>query len=156
MLFEAGFLGTKAPFYIDLITCYFTVLPFLLAYSIYFAVKKELKKHFISQSIILGFTLIIVLFFEVSIRLEGGFAEYSKDISISMNFLVPYLIIHIIIAIAAIAGWLYLFISSYKAYKQNNYTFFKSTKHKKIGRAIFLALLITCIMGIGMYYFLFI
>ena len=155
MLFETGFLGTKAPFYLDLITCYFAFLPFLLAYSIRFAVKKEFKKHFTSQSIILAFTLVIVLFFEVSIRLDGGFAEYVKHTDVSKNFLVIYLVIHIIIAIAAIAGWLYLYISAYKAYKTDK-TLSSSPNHKRIGKAIFASLTLTCILGIGMYFFLFV
>ena len=60
-----GFLGTSAPFYLDLATVYFAFLPFLMAFSIYFAVKKEYKKHFISQAIILGTTLVIVVIFEI-------------------------------------------------------------------------------------------
>ena len=45
MLFSKGFLGTSAPFYLDLATVYFAVLPLLLAFSIYYAVKKEYKKE---------------------------------------------------------------------------------------------------------------
>ena len=68
-----GFLGTTAPFYLDLATVYFAVLPLLLAFSIYYAVKKEYKKHFVSQAIILGTTLIIVVIFEIGVRISGGF-----------------------------------------------------------------------------------
>ena len=52
---------------------------------------------------------------------------------------------HILIAIAAVGGWLFLFISSYKDYKNNS---FDGKKHKKIGKAIFVALTISSIMGI--------
>lgn len=156
MFLEAGFLGTKAPFYIDIITIYFAFLPFLLAYSIYFAVKKELKKHFISQTIILAITLIIVVIFEIGIRISGGFLEYSQDSSLSYNFMLIFLIIHIIIAIGSVAGWLYLFISSYKSYKKSGFKQIVGSKHKKIGKAIFLSLSISSIMGVCMYFFLFV
>ena len=148
-----GFLGTSAPFYLDLATVYFAILPFFLAISIFFAIKKHYKKHFISQAIILGVTLVVVVIFEIGVRIDGGFLEYSKNSNISYDFLLTFLIIHILIAIAAISGWLFLFISSYKQYKTNtlNVTF-----HKKIGKAIFIALSISSIMGVCIYFFLFV
>ena len=153
MLFSTGFLGTSAPFYLDLVTVYFAILPFLLAFSIYFAVKKEYKKHFISQAIILGTTLTIVVVFEIGIRISGGFLEYSKYSNISFDFMLVFLSVHILIAIAAVGGWLFLFISSYKDYKNNT---FDGKKHRKIGKAIFVALTISSIMGICIYTFLFV
>lgn len=152
MLFSKGFLGTSAPFYLDFATVYFAILPFLLAFSIYLAAKKEYKKHFISQAIILGVTLVVVVIFEIGVRIDGGFLEYSKNSNISYDFLLTFLIIHILIAIFAVGGWLYLFISTYKAYKNNS---LDTKKHKKIGKAIFIALTISSIMGIFIYLFLF-
>ncbi len=152
MLFSEGFLGTSAPFYLDFATVYFALLPFLLAFSIYLATKKEYKKHFISQAIILGVTLVVVVIFEIGVRINGGFLEYSKNSNISYDFLLTFLIIHILIAIFAVGGWLYLFISTYKAYKNNS---LDTKKHKKIGKAIFIALTISSIMGIFIYLFLF-
>ena len=153
MLFSKGFLGTASPFYLDLATVYFAILPFLLAVSIFFAIKKHYKKHFISQAVILGVTLFIVVIFEIGIRISGGFIEYSKYSNISYDFMLFFLIIHILIAIAAVAGWLFLFISSYKQDKSNT---LNVTSHKKIGKAIFTALSISSIMGVCIYFFLFI
>lgn len=153
MVFEKGFLGTTAPLYLDITTVYFALLPFLLAFSIYFAIKKEFEKHFISQAIILGTTLTIVVIFEIGIRISGDFLEYSKYSNISFDFMLVFLTIHILIAIAAVGGWLFLFISSYKDYKNNS---FNGKKHKKIGKAIFTALTISSIMGVFIYLFLFV
>ena len=153
MFFTKGFLGTNAPFYLDLVTVYFAILPFLLAFSIFLAVKKEYKKHFISQAIILFVTLLIVVFFEIGVRISGGFLEYSKYSDVPFDFMVIFLAIHIQIAIIAIAGWIYLFVSSYKNYKNN---LLQTTKHKRVGKAIFVALTISSIMGICIYLFLFV
>jgi putative membrane protein len=153
MFFSKGFLGTEAPFYLDLATVYFAVLPFLLAFSIFFAIKEQYKKHFISQAVILSVTLFIVVIFEIGIRISGGFIEYSKYSNISYDFMLVFLIIHILIAIAAVGGWLFLFISSYKQYKTNT---LNTTLHKKIGKAIFIALSISSIMGVCIYFFLFV
>ena len=153
MFFSKGFLGTSAPLYMDIATIYFAILPFLLAFSIFYAVKKEYKKHFISQAIILSFTLYIVMLFEIGLRISGGFMEYCKYSNVSFDFMLIFLVIHIFIAIAAIAGWIFLFISSYKQYKRNE---LNGMKHKKIGKGIFAALTLTSIMGTCMYLFLFV
>ena len=92
------------------------------------------------------------MIFEIGVRIDGGFLEYSKNSNISYDFLLTFLIIHILIAIFAVGGWLYLFISTYKAYKNNS---LDTKKHKKIGKAIFIALTISSIMGIFIYLFLF-
>lgn len=156
MFTNLGFLGTEALLYMDIVTIYFAIFPFLLLRSIYFAIKKEYKKHFVSQSIILAITIIMVLIFEIGVRLTGGFESFAKNSSIPYDFLLSFLLIHIIVAIASLSGWLYQFSSSYKLYKSNNLNALKSKKHKKIGKAIFFALLVNSIMGICIYLFLFI
>ncbi len=142
--------------YMDLVTIYFGLLPFFLALSIYYAVKKDFKKHFSSQALLLFVTLLVVIIFEIGIRVSGGFLEYSKDTNISYTFMLIFLIIHIIIAIASISGWIYLFITSFKAYKKDKFKTIQSTKHKKIGKAIFLSLTISSYMGVCIYIFLFV
>jgi len=148
--------GTNAPFYMDLITMYVAFLPLFLALSIYFAVKQKYKTHLISQAIILSVSLCVILYFEVMTRLENKFLEYVDQSNFSFDFLIIYLVIHIIIATASLAGWVYLFIVSYKAYKKDEMNSIRNSKHKKIGKAIFTALTITSLMGILMYLFLFV
>jgi putative membrane protein len=156
MFTSPGFLGTDALLFMDIATIYFVILPFLLIYSINFARKKEYKKHFLSQSLTLALTLGVVLIFEIGVRLTGGFFEYVKNSSVSYDFLLVFLIVHIIIAIFAVGGWLYLYISAYKEYRNNGFINFKGSNHRKIGKAIFLALSITAFMGLAIYIFLFI
>ncbi|MGP2655475.1 DUF420 domain-containing protein [Malaciobacter sp. WC5094] len=156
MFFAAGFLGTKAFLFMDVVTIFFALLPFLLAYSIKLAVDKKYKLHFISQTIILVVTLIMVLIFEIGVRISGGFIEYAENSGVSYDFLLIFLIVHIVIAIFAIAGWLYLYISSFKLFKKSGFKEFSNTAHKKIGKAIFASLTLTSIMGVSIYIFLFI
>lgn len=153
MFFEPGFLGTKALMYMDIVTLYFAVLPFLLAFSIYQAVRGNIRFHYQSQFLILAVTIIMVLIFEIGVRFTGGFAEYSKQSPISYDFLLLFLIIHILIALMAVGGWIYLIISSYKSYQNNILE--NSSKHRKIGKWIFAALTLTSIMGCLIYLFLF-
>ena len=155
-MFEVGFFGTSAPLYMDIATLLFALLPFLLALSIRYAVLKQYRKHFMSQIAIVIMTLIVVVIFEIGVRVSGGFMEFSKASSLPFTFLLLFLIVHIIIAVAAVCGWIYLIIVSYRGYKQEgiNATIFK--QHKKMGRWIFAALTLTSIMGSCIYIFLFV
>ncbi len=154
MFFEPGFFGTRALMYMDIVTLYFAILPFLLGFSIYQAIRKNIKLHYQSQFFILAMTIVMVLIFEIGVRLTGGFVEYAKQSSLSYDFLLLFLIIHILIALMAVGGWIYLIISTYKSYQ--NGTIENSTKHRKIGKWIFGALTLTSLMGCSIYLFLFI
>ncbi|WP_122893129.1 DUF420 domain-containing protein [Arcobacter peruensis] len=155
MLFNQGFLGTAAPFYIDFVTIYFAVFPLLMAFTIYLAVKRKYKEHFISQAFLLSITITIIIVFEIGLRISGGFLEYSKASNISYTFMLSFLIIHIIIAIIALISWVYLFITFIKLYRNKQLEQIKSSNHKKLGKLIFLGLTISSLMGVCIYLFLF-
>lgn len=152
-MFEAGFLGTRAALYMDVVTLYFALLPFLLGGSIFQAIRGNIVAHYRSQIGILILTVVMVVIFEVGVRIEGGFVEYAKMSAVSYDFLLLYLSVHIVIALAAVGGWVYLIISSYRAYQQNGKEGF--SKHRKMGKWIFGALTLTSIMGCSIYLFLF-
>lgn len=156
MFSQAGFLGTEALWFMDATTIYFAILPFLLLYSVQFAINNKYKEHLISQSIILSITLFIVVVFEVGVRLSGGFLQYAKQSVLPFDFLLSFLIVHIFIALFAVCGWLYLFISTLKLYKKDKLVSIKKSKHKKIGKAIFASLCLSSLMGIFIYIFLFV
>jgi len=153
MFFEPGFLGTRALMYMDVVTLYFAILPFLLTFSIYQAIRGNIKLHYQSQFIILAVTIVMVLIFEIGVRLTGGFVEYAKQSPLSYDFLLLFLVVHIFIALMAVGGWIYLIISTYKSYQ--NGILEHSVKHRKMGRWIFSALTVTSIMGCSIYLFLF-
>ncbi|MDD2839155.1 DUF420 domain-containing protein [Sulfuricurvum sp.] len=154
MLFKAGFLGTKALMYMDIVTLYFAVLPLLLGGSIYLAIRGNYRRHYQSQLLLLTMTVIMVLIFETGVRLSGGFALYAPQSTWSYDFLLIFLMIHILIALLAVGGWIYLIVSSYKSYINNTLT--NHRKHRRMGRWIYTALTITSIMGCSIYLFLFV
>lgn len=153
MFFEPGFLGTRAAFYMDLVTLYFAILPFLLAFSIRQAVIGKIALHYKSQMAILLLTVVMVLIFETGVRISGGFVEYVKMSPISYDFLIFFLSVHILIALLAVGGWIYLIITSYQTYKREGRA--GMGKHRKMGKWIFAALTLTAIMGCSIYVFLF-
>lgn len=137
----------------DIVTVYFAILPFLLGLSIYQAVRGNYKRHYQSQFIILALTIVMVLIFEIGVRLTGGFAEYAPQSPFSYDFLLLFLVIHILIALLAVGGWIYLIISTYKSYSEGRLE--NRDKHRRMGKWIFGALTVTSIMGCSIYLFLF-
>lgn len=142
----------QAPFYMTVVTIYFVLLPFLLASSIFQAVKKRYELHIKSQIAIFSLTLLIIVYFEIMIRVKGGFLLFKQYTSIPETFLLIYLIMHVVIAILGVILWAYLIFTSYKSYKQKS---FNPKKHKTIGKVVFFLITISCIMGTGMYFMLF-
>jgi putative membrane protein len=155
-MFSEGFFATSALMYMDVATLYFALLPFLLAFSIRYAVVKKYKEHYVSQIAILILTVIIVLIFEVGVRVSGGFLEFSKSSSLPFSFLLTFVIVHVIIAMAAVLGWVYLIMTSLLAFKREGVDSALFQKHKRMGKWIFAALTLTSIMGCMIYLFLFV
>lgn len=155
MFFEPGFMGTRAPMYLDIVGVFFFLLPFLLFFSIRFAVKGEIKKHFISQAVIFILTLVFVVIFEAGMRLSGGFQEYIKESPVSYTFFISFLIVHILVAIATFNLWSYQLITSVKAYRKGTLTGEVAQKHKKLARILVIGIFVTILQGVGIYYFLF-
>ena len=152
-MFGSGFLGTSAPFYMDFITVYFALLPFLLFISIRFAIQKEYQKHYLSQLVIFIMTLVVVVVFEVGVRVSDGFMEFMKNAHVSYGFMLTYLIIHVSIALGSVVLWSALIYSAVKSYKLENLGV--TSSHKKVGKLVFLGLTLTSYMGVGVYYLLF-
>ena len=156
MFSELGFFGTRAPMYLDIVGVYFGLLPLLMFISIHFAIKGDIKKHMNSQLAIFVGTLVMVVVFEVGMRLAGGYTEYIKGSSISHSYFITFLIIHIIVAILTVNLWSYQIISSMKMYKNGELKGDNALRHKKLAKILLVGLFITLVQGTSIYYFLFV
>ena len=153
-MFEVGFLGTHAPLYMDVITLYFALLPFMLGVGIFYAIKGKHDVHYKIQLGTFIFTLLVVVIFEVGVRISGGFSEFMQDSNANPSWMLIFLIIHIFVAIISVVVWSALIYGAVKHYKLDHESLPKY--HKKIGKLVFLGLTATSIMGVMIYYFLFI
>lgn len=153
-MFGSGFLGTSAPFYMDFITLYFAILPVLMFLSITFAMKKKYEKHFMSQLILFAVTLVVVVIFEVGVRVSDGFVEFMKNAHVSFGFMITFLIVHVSVALASVVLWSALLYGAVKSYKLENNGV--SASHKKVGKLVFLGITVASYMGVGVYYLLFV
>ncbi len=155
-MFETGFLGTRAPFFMDLVTIFFAILPFLVASSVYLAVKKQYALHFQSQVFIFVLSMVMVVLFEAGVRVDGGFNAYMQGSSLSYNGVLSYLIVHILFALLTMVAWGITIYSSYKAFREEGVSSSYFIEHKKRARWVFLAIIINSIIGTLMYPILFI
>jgi len=60
-MFHPGFLGTRAPLFMDMVTLIVALLPLLVAGAIYFAINKKYKVHAYSQIFIFAFSVIVLV-----------------------------------------------------------------------------------------------
>ena len=155
-MFDAGFLGTRAPFFMDMITIYFALVPFLVAFSVYFAIQRRYLLHFRSQMSLFIMSMVMVVLFEIGVRVDGGFNVYMQESSLSYNGVLVYLIVHILFALVTVVAWGITIYSSYKAFREEGAGSPYFIEHKNRARWVFLAIVINSIMGTSMYPILFI
>ncbi len=147
-MFHQGFFGTRAPFFMDLVTLVVALLPLLVAVAIYFARKKSYKLHAISQIFIYAFSVIVVSYFEFGVRLGGGFKLFIEGSSISHNYAFVVLMFHIAIAVITLIIWTVTITMVKKQLATNT--------HKKVGMMTFAGVVMTSLTGIWVYLLLFV
>lgn len=144
------------PLHMNVMVIFFSILPFIVLVSIHYAKNKKYKLHLISQGFVLILTVLVLLFFEVMIRIDGGFFEFAKQSSMSHDFLIKYLFFHIALSLIAAFLWIRLFINSMIMYRAGKLESLKNSNHRRNGKITFLFLLLSCVTGIFLYLFLFI
>ena len=147
-MLQAGFLGTRAPIFMDVVTIIVALLPLLVFGAISFAIRKKYKAHAISQIVIFIFSVIVVTYFEIGVRIGGGFDVLIEGSEVSHNYALIVLLIHIAIAVVTLFLWT-LTILRVKNHLQEN-------KHRKIARATFTGIVLTSLSGIWVYLLLFV
>ncbi len=154
-MFESGFLGTRAPFFMDFMTLVVALLPFLIIVAILFAKCKKIKLHIASQLSLYFLSIIVVGYFEYGIRIGGGFEVFAKGSSLSYSFLFGFLIFHIIISIISVIWWTKTVIGGLKAYNDDELPGVISKIHRRDGLLSMIGISLTSLSGIWVYLFLF-
>lgn len=153
-MFAEGFLGTQAPLFMDVVTLYFAILPFLMGTAIFLAVKKMYELHYKLNMATFVLTLVVVVIFELGVRISGGFNAFMQDSSLSYGGVLTFLVIHILIALASVVLWSVLIFSAFREYKYNAAPII--TAHKKVGQLVYAGMSVSSLMGVIIYYLLFI
>ena len=147
-MFEAGFLGTRAPFFMDFVTLIVAFLPLLLTGSIALARAKKYKLHAYSQIFIFAFSVIVLIYFEMGVRVGGGFKSFMQGSTVSHNYAFIVLMIHIVIAVISLIIWFITLLGVKK--------FLTLGIHKKLGKISFIGIVLTALSSMWVYLILFV
>jgi len=155
-MFQSGFLGTRAPFFMDMVTLIVAFLPMIMYFSILFAKYRHYKFHALTQNIIFVFAIIVIGYFELGVRVGGGFDGFMQESNVSNTYAFVVLLVHIVISIVTLFYW---FMTIMRA----NITFYKgllpgkdSRRHKVLAAKTYFGVIFTSFSGIWVYLLLFI
>jgi len=154
-MFQEGFLGTRAPFFMDFVTLIVAFLPLLVGLAITFAKKEKYTLHRFAHIGILIFSILVVGYFEYGVRVGGGYTVFAKDTSVSHNYLLIVLIGHIIISVLTLGIWVNTVIKGVKDYEQGLPGPY-SRSHKRAGLRTSMGIVLTSLTGIWVYLLLFV
>ena len=155
-MFQAGFLGTRAPFFMDFVTIMVALLPLLVLGAISMAKVKSYKAHALSQTLIFIISVIVVGYFEYGVRLGGGFEGFMKESNTSHTYALWVLIFHILIAVVSLIVWVKTLIKARKDSQNHKLPGQFSASHKKAGIYTFIGIFLTGFTGLWVYVLLFI
>ena len=155
-MFEAGFLGTRAPLFMDIIVIVVGLLPFLIVLTISFAIKKMYRLHRFLQTILFLVTIVALIYFKYGMYMAGGFEFYMKGSSIDTTKAFYFLIFHISIATITLLMWFATMKFASADSKRRALPGLYSSTHKKSGMRLAIGILLTSVTGVGVYYMLFI
>jgi putative membrane protein len=155
-MFEAGFLGTKAPFFMDVVTLIVAILPLLIYSVILLARKKYFRAHIICQNIIFAISIIVIAYFEIGVRVGGGFNEFMTETTVSYTYALIVLIVHIIIATLTLINWTVTIIKGNYNYNKGTLPGRFSSAHKLSALKTFTGIILTSFSAMWVYLLLFV
>jgi len=155
-LFQAGFLGTRAPLFMDIVSTIVALLPFLIFGAILLAKKKNYGAHESVQKLLFVVTVIVVAFFEFGVRYVGGYKTLMEGSSVGHNYFIYVLIFHIIIAVVTLVIWVVALYYAKRYKKQKTLPGVYSKVHKKDGQRAFVGIILTMLTGGWVYALLFV
>ena len=155
-MFQPGFLGTKAPFFMDFVTLIVAFLPLLVGVAISFAKKRNYTLHARVQWTIFIVSVIVVSYFEYGIRLGGGYETFVQNTHVSHDYLFVVLMIHIVISVLTLGIWASTLFRARSDASQGGLPGNYSKSHKKAGMRTFIGIVLTSLTGIWVYLLLFI
>ena len=155
-MFAPGFIGTRAPFFMDVVTLIVALLPLLVYGAILVARNGHYKIHAIMQNIIFIFSVIIIGYFEMGVRVGGGFDAFISGSGVSHTYASVVLGIHILIATVTLFYWVMTVVFGNREYRAKQLPGLASRAHKKLAVKSFVGIVLTSFSGIWVYLLLFV
>ena len=155
-MFQPGFLGTRAPFFMDFVTLIVTLLPLLVMLAVYLAKRRFFRLHIAAQLFLYLFSVVVVSYFEYGVRVDGGFETFVQESSLSARFIFYFLIVHIAISLVTMVWWSRTLIVGVLAYRKQTLPGVDSAAHKRLGLQSVWGIFLTSLTGLWVYLFMFV
>ena len=155
-IFQPGFLGTRAPLFMDIVSVIVALLPFLIFGAIMLAKNKKYKAHESVQKLLFVVTVIVVAFFEFGVRFVGGYKTLMEGSSVGHNYFIYVLIFHIIISVVTLILWTMTLYRARRCKRQKTLPGMDASTHKKEGQRTFIGIIFTMLTGGWVYTLLFV
>lgn len=150
-MFPQGFLGTRADLLTDLITVGYGVIPLVLYLSALRARRGEYRLHRAVQTSCLAALTVILVLFEVNIRLRGGSqALFASSSFAATPLLRTILLVHLAIAVSTYLAWVGLTVVSWRRFASSLPGTFSGV-HRTVGRWVIGGNVATAITGVLLY-----
>ncbi|EIF50344.1 DUF420 domain-containing protein [Sulfurovum sp. AR] len=156
VMFQPGFLGTRAPLFMDIVSVIVALLPFLIYGAIMLAKKKNYTAHEKVQKLLFIVSVLVVGFFEYGVRMEGGYKNLMEGTSVSHDYLLYVLIFHIIISVITLFLWIITLYRGNRYKRQATLPGLYSQSHKQDGQRTFIGIILTMLTGAWVYALLFV
>ena len=147
-MFQSGFLGTRAPIFMDVVTLIVALLPLLMLGVIYLARIKKYKLHANMQRLLFLVSFAVITYFETGVRMGGGFDSFMKGSGVEHNYAFIVLILHITISVITLVIWITTLLMAKKQ--------LQLSKHKQAGKLTFVGVTLTSLTGIWVYLLMFV
>jgi len=155
-IFQSGFLGTRAPLFMDIVSVIVALLPFLIFAAISLAKNKKYKAHESVQKLLFVVTVIVVAFFEYGVRVAGGYKILMEGSSVPHDYFIYVLIFHIIISVVTLVLWVMTLHYAKRYKRQKTLPGLYSATHKKDGQRTSIGIILTMLTGGWVYALLFV
>jgi len=154
-MFATGFLGTKAPFFMDDSTLVVSLLPLLVLIAVWLIRKGYYELHRIYQIVIFTVSFVVVGWFEYGARVGGGFSSFIEHNSLPSYLIYTVLIFHIIVSTVAFIWWARTIYTGNRYYIHRDLPGVHSLKHIRDGKWAIFGICMTSLTGIWLYLMLF-
>ena len=154
--FEVGFLGTRAPYYMDTILVYLLLLPLFMVFSIALAVKQKYKIHRFTQTWLFILTIVVLLAFNYGIHEYENFDKLMGISSITYSHAYYFFMFQVALSIVMLILWLSTLLFAIADRRRRALPGLYSRTHKTSGKRVFILILSTVLSILYLYWILYI
>ena len=153
---SSGFFETRASLSIDIIVSFLAMLPLLSGISIFLAIRKYLKLHQVTQLLLFLLSLVFLGFFAYIVHYREAFDLLLQESSIDKITILVLLVVHSFIAFVTLVFWFFVLIYALSDSRRRALPGVYSESHRKAGKRVFMAIVLTAISSVSIYWILFV